>query len=300
MLITKSPRRRESDRDSESHLETRLKSDRLLEGQGLGKYAEAFDENDIDLDVLPVLSDDELKELGLSLGHRKKLLMAIGKLGGGVGVVGADVDQPAVASTADTTPPSGEAERRQLTVMFCDLVGSTALSTKLDPEDMGDVIRAYQETCTRVVESCGGHVAKYMGDGILVYFGYPMAHEYDAENAVRAGLEIAETVPRLRVGNVEDLAARIGIATGLVMVGELVGAGAAREEAVVGDTPNLAARLQDVAAPGSVAIAGETRQLLGDMFELESMGQRALKAGQSHFRICRGVTGDSRCSKRRF
>src|SRR5262249_49411139 len=154
----------------------------------------------------------------------------------------------ATAPAHETTTPS--AERRQLTVMFCDLVGSTALSARLDPEDLRGVIGAYHRCCTEVVERDGGFVAKYMGDGVLAYFGYPQAHEHDAEHAVRAGLRLVEAVPKLTAGL--PLQIRVGIATGLVVVGDLIGAGAAQEQAVVGETPNLASRLQALAEPGAV------------------------------------------------
>src|SRR5262245_29267362 len=169
------------------------------------------------------------------------------------------------------------AERRQLTVLFCDLVGSTALSTRLDPEDMGRVIRAYQSTCTDEVGRWGGHIAKYMGDGVLAYFGWPHAHEDEAERAVRAGLAIVNTVAGLETPVNAPLAARVGIATGLVMVGELIGQGAAQEQTVVGETPNLAARLQALAAPGSVVISQATRRLVGGLFELTDLGPRRFK-----------------------
>ena len=192
---------------------------------GRERYVEAFEANDIDLAVLRTLNADDLKELGVaSLGHRKKLLEAITAL-----TLRSSAAPAADASAPDPTTPIArrDAERRQLTVMFCDLVGSTELAVKLDPEDMGAIIRAYQECCAECVKRWNGHVAKYMGDGVLVYFGYPRAHENEAERAVRAGLALAEAVGRLKAPTGESLAARIGIATGLVMVGELVGEGAA-------------------------------------------------------------------------
>ena len=215
---------------------------------GLERYAEAFRDNDIDACILHTLSADDLRELGVSsLGHRKKLLDAIAQL--------RDADRTVRTGSSGTPQPRSAAERRQLTVMFCDLVGSTELSARLDPEDMGALIRTYQESCAERVKQWEGHVAKYMGDGVLVYFGYPRAHEDDAERAVRAGLALIEAVGRMTVSSDETLAARIGIATGLVMVGDLVGEGAAQEQTVVGETPNLAARLQALAQPGGVVIA---------------------------------------------
>ncbi len=232
-----------------------------LDQLGFAQFAETFAENDIDLAVLPHLTEQDLKDLGLTIGQRRKLLVAI----------------RALADDGDPAEPATGAERRQLTVMFCDLVGSTALSAKLDPEDMGEVIRAYHARCSDVVKRWDGHVAKYMGDGVLVYFGYPQAHEDDAERAVAAALEIGTAVSGLTIGDTERLAARIGIATGLVMVGELIGDGAAREQTVVGETPNLAARLQAIAAPGWAVVSASTRRLAAGMFEFEDLGTMQLK-----------------------
>jgi len=234
-----------------------------LRGLGLERYEQAFRDHDIGLDLLPTLTAAELRELGVaSLGHRKRLLAAIAALDGQAG--------PRAAAAA-------QAERRQLTVMFVDLVGSTALSARLDPEDMREVLHAYQNTVTGEIVRVKGHVAKLMGDGVLAYFGWPRADEDDAETAVRAGLAIAQAVARLATPTGEPLAARVGIATGLVVVGDLVGEGSAREEAVVGETPNLAARLQEVAQPGSVVIAEGTRRLLGEVFELQGLAPTPLK-----------------------
>ncbi|HEY7599025.1 MAG TPA: adenylate/guanylate cyclase domain-containing protein, partial [Candidatus Limnocylindrales bacterium] len=258
------------------------------------RYAEAFAANDIDASVLRTLNADDLKELGVtSLGHRKKLLEAIAAL----------TPQPSAApvaaapAPASATPAPREAERRQLTVMFCDLVGSTGLAARLDPEDMGRVIRAYQDCCAEVVRRWDGHVAKFMGDGVLAYFGWPQAHEDDAERAVRAGLDMAAAVGRLQAGDDESLAARVGIATGVVMVGELIGAGAAQEQAVVGETPNLAARLQALAAPGAVVISQSTRRLLGGLFELDDLGPQRLKGFAEPLAAWR-VAGEGRAEGR--
>jgi class 3 adenylate cyclase len=236
---------------------------------GLERYAQAFQEHEIDAEILPKLTASDLKEIGItSVGHRRKLLESIAAL-----------DEPALASQAEPGAPAETAprtrsagERRQLTVLFCDLVGSTELSAKLDPEDLGQVIRAYHGACTEVVKRWGGHVAKYMGDGVLAYFGWPQAHEDEAERAVRAGLAIVDTLAGLETPAGKLLAARIGIATGLVMVGELIGEGAAQEQTVVGETPNLAARLQALAKPGHVVISQATRRLLGGLFELAELG----------------------------
>jgi class 3 adenylate cyclase len=182
-----------------------------------------------------------------------------------------------VATTSSTPSPRPEdrAERRQVTVMFSDLVGSTALSARMDPEDLREVISAYQKCVAETVRRFGGFVAKYMGDGVLIYFGYPRAHEDDAERAVRAGLELAAAVTALKTH--APLQTRVGIATGLVVVGDLIGSGASQEQAIVGETPNLAARLQGVAEPSSVVIAESTRKLLGNLFELEDLGAQDLK-----------------------
>ena len=168
-------------------------------------------------------------------------------------------------------------ERRQLTVMFCDLVGSTPLSVEFDPEDVANAIRAYHASCAKIVARWDGHIAKFMGDGVLVYFGWPRAHEDDAERAVEAGLELTLAVSTLDTAIGRPIAARVGIATGLVMVGETTGTGTARERAVVGETPNLAARLQGIAEPGTVVVAASTRQLLGNLFETADLGEHLLK-----------------------
>ena len=245
---------------------------RWLAEQGLGHHAEAFAANGIGGDILRELTDVDLRELGLNLGDRKRLLKAIAALDAG------STDAPAETGEPCATPAiSHEAERRRLTVMFVDLVGSTALSATLDPEDMREVIRAYQNTVAGEIGRFEGHVAKFMGDGVLAYFGYPRAHEDEAEQAVRAGLALAQTVGRLKAPTSKPLSARIGIATGLVVVGNLVGEGAAEEHAVVGDTPNLAARLQALADPGRVVIADATRRLLGMGFEIEDLGEREFK-----------------------
>ena len=184
--------------------------------------------------------------------------------------------QPRVSDCADIAPPPQDtAERRQVTVMFSDLVGSTALSARMDPEDLREVISAYQKCVAETVHRFGGFVAKYMGDGVLVYFGYPQAHEDDAERAVRAGLELIAAVGALK--SAAPLQTRVGIATGLVVVGDLIGSGEAQERRIVGETPNLAARLQGIAEPNTVVIAESTRKLLGNLFELEDLGAKDLK-----------------------
>ena len=244
-----------------------------LRSLGLGKYEAAFRENEIDETVLPSLTHETLKELGVSaVGHRLKLLDAIAALGN---VQGAKAPSAAAAPSTSSKRPEGRAERRQVTVMFSDLVGSTALSARMDPEDLREVIWAYQKCVADTVQRFGGFVAKYMGDGVLVFFGYPQAHEDDAERAVRAGLELIAAVGALKTH--APLQTRIGIATGLVVVGDLIGSGASQEQAIVGETPNLAARLQGLAEPNSVVIADSTRKLVGNLFEFEDLGAKDLK-----------------------
>src|SRR5215472_16494631 len=181
------------------------------------------------------------------------------------------------AAASPITPVAASAERRLLTVMFCDLVGSTALSTRLDPEDMREIIGAYHRCCAEQIAKAGGFVAKYMGDGVLAYFGYPEAHEDDAERGVRAALGLTEAVPKLRTAQEAALQVRIGIATGLVVVGDLIGEGAAQEQGVVGDTPSVAARLQSLAEPGQIVISESTRRLMGSLFEYRDLGRVTLK-----------------------
>jgi len=241
-----------------------------LRGLGLEQYVPAFRDNDIDGEVLRRLTAEDLRELGIaSIGHRRRLLDAIAALGKG--------QHAAEVKSIPADGVSGQAERRQLTVMFCDLVGSTALGARLDPEELREVIGAYHRCVATVVERAGGFVAKYMGDGVLAYFGYPRADEHDAERAVRAGLALVEAVAELDAAAGARLQARVGIATGLVVVGDLIGRGAAQEQAVVGETPNLAARLQALAAPGTVVIAPSTRRLTGGLFDYEDLGAVEIK-----------------------
>ena len=238
-----------------------------LEKLGMSEYAQRFAENGIDVSVLRYLTDQDLEKIGVLLGHRRKMLAAIAEL---VGAVQAP-PQPALTESK----PKDTAERRQVTVMFSDLVGSTALSARMDPEDLREVISAYQKCVTETVQRFGGFVAKYMGDGILIYFGYPQAHEDDAERAVRAGLELIQALGGLKSS--APLQTRVGIATGLVVVGELIGSGEAQERGIVGETPNLAARLQGIAEPNTVVIAESTRKLIGNLFELQDLGAREVK-----------------------
>jgi predicted ATPase/class 3 adenylate cyclase len=289
--------------------------DEWLERLGLSRHRAVFAEHDIDREILPDLTDQDLEKLGLSLGHRKKLLRAIAELG-----------RPESGPQREPEPAPRAAERRQLTVLFCDLVGSTELAGQLDPEDLRDVMGAYQAACAQVIDYFDGHVAKYLGDGVLAYFGWPFTHEDDAERAVRAGLALVAAVGRLgepeaqpnappasaaerRVtlrstrpaladpGAGMPLEARVGIATGIAVVGDLVGEGAAREEAVVGETPNLAARLQALAAPGSVVISQATRRLVGGLFELDDLGPQRLKGFAEPLAAWR-VAGEGRAEGR--
>jgi class 3 adenylate cyclase/predicted ATPase len=231
---------------------------------GLEQYEPAFRTNDVDAEVLPRLTADDLISIGVtSVGHRRRLLDAIAALAGG-------------APTSRDAPVGADAERRQLTVMFCDLVGSTELSVRIDPEDLREVIGAYHCAVAEIVTGFDGFVSRYMGDGVLVYFGYPQAHEDDAERAVRAGLGVIDAVRRLDIASVK-LRTRVGIATGLVVVGDLIGGGAVQERSVVGETPNLAARLQALAEPDTVVIAAGTRRLLGALFEYHDLGNIELK-----------------------
>ena len=258
-----------------------------LRGLGLEQYEPAFRDNYVDADVLPDLTAEDLIGLGVTaIGHRRKLLSAIAELGAEApaaasavtaapGNLPAPVPTPAPPSAPAPAPaPAPAAERRQLTVMFCDLVGSTALSTRHDPEDLRDLIGGYHRAVAETVGRFDGFVAKYMGDGVLIYFGYPHAHEDDAERAVRAGLAVIEAVGKLPAR--EDLRVRLGVATGLAVVGDLIGEGAAQERGVVGETPNLAARLQAMAAPNTLVIGEATRRQIGGFFDLEDLGPQQL------------------------
>jgi class 3 adenylate cyclase len=241
---------------------------------GFEQYEAAFRENEIDDTVLPRLTAEDLRELGVgSVGHRRKLLDAIAAL---------RADASLKAPPSEHLPSIGRsakdaAERRQLTVMFCDLVGSTALSARLDPEDTREIIGAYHRCCAEQITKAGGFVAKYMGDGVLAYFGYPQAHEDDAERAVRGALALIEAVPTIRTAQDVALQVRVGVATGVVVVGDLIGEGAAQEQGVVGETPNLAARLQALADPAQVVIAQSTRRITGGLFEYRDLGRVTLK-----------------------
>src|SRR4051794_24108515 len=240
---------------------------------GLGRYDAVFASNGIDFDVIRSLSDADLRELGLTLGDRKRLLQAAARLGD---EPRPDTVIPAVASVMSSEPLREDAggERRQLTVMFCDLVGSTALSEKLDPEELRSLLHVYRTLCGEVIARYDGYIARYVGDGILTYFGWPTAHEDDAERAVRAALEIVATVKQ--ASSTENLSVRIGIATGPVVVGETAGVGD-QSKLAIGSTPNLAARLQGLATADQIVIATSTRRLVGNAFELTDLGEHDLK-----------------------
>jgi class 3 adenylate cyclase/predicted ATPase len=272
-----------------------------LRNLGFGQYEAAFRDNSVDADILPRLTPEDLKELGVtSVGHRRKLLDAIAELRSTALPSRPPIEEPAPSFPPEPSPDKVfqvSAERRQLTVMFCDLVGSTALSARLDPEDMRSVISAYHKAAASAIQSQGGFVAKYMGDGVLAYFGYPQAHEDDAERAVQAGLAITNAAPRLENPSGEPLHVRVGVATGIVVVGDLIGSGEASERGVVGDTPNLAARLQGIAKPDSLVIAEATRRLVGDLFELNDLGAQELKGiggGTRAFEVLRPRSVESR------
>jgi class 3 adenylate cyclase/tetratricopeptide (TPR) repeat protein len=260
-----------------------------LEGLGLGQYRTLFADQAIDSDVLPDLTEEDLMRLDLPLGHRKKLLKAIGDLPGRQ-----TTERQAPVRLAQARP---DAERRQLTVLICDMVESTALAAKLDPEELRKVMGIYLDACANAVTSLGGFIARYTGDGIVAYFGYPAALEDAAERAVRAGLEICQTIPNLAPMPDVTLHVRTGIATGLVVVGDLLGEGAAREEAVVGETPVLAARLQTLAPPDGVVIAGSTRRLIEGVFEVEFLGMcdlKGLPGVRPVWRVVREAASESR------
>jgi class 3 adenylate cyclase len=257
--------------------------DQWLDGLGLSKYSTVFAENEIDLATLPHLDEADLKDLGLPVGPRKKLLAAIAQL------------QSTEQFQVDAEQSRRDAERRQLTVLFCDLVGSTALSQRLDPEDFRAVIQSFQEACAAAIQAHGGYVAKHLGDGLLAYFGYPQAQEDDAVRAVRAGLAMARAVAGLEAS--EPLQARVGIETGLVVVGDMMGASMSQQGEISGETPNLAARLQQIAEPGSVVVGPTTRRVLGGAFTLEDLGPQMLKGVSMPISAAR-VLGEVRAESR--
>jgi class 3 adenylate cyclase/tetratricopeptide (TPR) repeat protein len=255
-----------------------------LQQLGLSRYWATFAEHAIDFDVLPTLTDADLRELGLALGDRRRLLLAI----------------PGLAAAIDSREPDSEfwtpaGERRQLTVMFCDVAGSTELATRLDPEQLRDLMQAYQRACAEVIARYEGHIAQYLGDGVMAYFGWPRAHEDDAIRAIQAALELVEAVSGL--GFAEPIVVRVGIHTGLVVVGETGRGDASVPKTAVGDTPNIAARLQAIADPGSIVVSERTRVLARGLFEYGDLGVHTLK-GLTHplrvFRVLESPAIDSR------
>jgi class 3 adenylate cyclase/tetratricopeptide (TPR) repeat protein/ABC-type lipoprotein export system ATPase subunit len=246
---------------------------------GLGKYMEAFVQNDVDLRALSHVTEADLRELGVSLGHRKIILAAINEL---------PLISPSLETSQPHTQESGQeqiADRRLLSVLFCDLVGSTALSAQLDPEDMHELIRRYQDSVAGAITRFGGYVAKYLGDGVLAYFGWPMAYEDHAERSIRAALQALAAVEAFQSPDGGQLKARIGIASGQVVVGDIAGSGANERASIAGDTPNLAARLQGAAAPGQIVVADSTRRLAGQSFEIENLGAHELKGFKSRIAL---------------
>jgi class 3 adenylate cyclase len=262
-----------------------------LEANGFARFSDIFEENEIDGEALLELTEQHLKDFGIALGPRLKLLKAIQSLRRE-----ADEKPPVPEPTAkpgSLGPRVSEAERRQLTVLFCDLVGSTELSARLDPEDLREVIGRYQDACAEVIGRFEGHVARFLGDGALAYFGWPRAHEHAAERAVRAGLALVEVIAQQQPG----MQARVGIATGSVVVGDLIGRESADMDVVIGETPNLAARLQALAEPGTVVIGEATRRLVGGLFELNDLGPQRLKGFAEPLAVWRAA-GESRADGR--
>ena len=269
-------------------------------GLALEQYAPAFHDNDVDDEVLWELTADDLISIGVtSVGHRRKLLAAIAILKSETAsTLAADAsDEPSPTLASVSAARSTDAERRQLTVMFCDLVGSTEISASLDPEDLSDVIKAFQKGCVSSVTGFGGSVAKYMGDGALVYFGYPEAHEDDAERAIRAGLALIDAMAAMQLSVPVLPQVRVGIATGVVVVGELIGEGSSQERVAVGETLNLAARIQAVASPNSVVVPELTHRLAGAAFDYEELGLHELKGIPDAARLWR-VVGESKARGR--
>ena len=270
-----------------------------LNGVGLGKYCKVFTENDVDLRALPHLNSDDLQALGVSLGHRKIMLAAIAALRASeVPKVGEKPD-PMISGDGRRPTTSAELgpELRLISVLFCDMVESTDMSARFNAEDMHDLITLYQEGVANSIEQFGGYVAKFMGDGVLAYFGWPEAYEDHAERAIRAGLKAVERVSSLKTPAGAPLRSRVGIASGRVVVGDLVGGGVLDRGQVAGETPNLAARLQSIADPGEILIADNTRRMAGNAFEIQALGARDLKGFPLpilSFRVVREHDFDSR------
>src|ERR1700730_10859069 len=248
----------------------------LLKELGLQQYSGVLADNDIDYDLLPDLTESDFEKLGLSLGHRRKLVKAVAAL------------RPApIKEEAPGTSETQEAERRQVTVLFSDLVGSTALANEIDPEDMSALIKRYQDVCAGAIARFDGFIAKFMGDGVLAYFGYPQAQEDAAERSVYAALAIIDGLSQLNRPDGKPLKTRVGIATGVVVIGDIIGSGAAREHSIVGETPNLAARLQTLAEPNSILVSQSTHHLLGRQFNYQSLGEQVIKGFANPVRVWR-------------
>ena len=259
-----------------------------LKDLGLSRFAKAFEENEIDFEALPYMTDDMLARIGMPIGPRAKVLAAISKLTAS----GADAERPEPAEAGPPSQPR-QSERRQITIMFCDLVGSTALAEQLDPEDFRSLMEVYQKKCGAIIQRYEGHVSQYRGDGIEAYFGWPSAREDAAERAVRVGLEIAASVKTISVA--APLSVRIGISTGMVVVGEMGSGDPSIPSSAVGDTPHIAARLQSLASPDSVVISKATSRLVVGRFDQESLGPKTLKgiAEPVHAYIVHGVRDNS-------
>lgn len=258
-----------------------------LASLGLQQYTAAFAAHDVGWATLPLLTDDDLKELGLSLGHRRLLQQALRQR---------QAVPPGTVTLPSSQPPA-RGERRQITVLFCDLVGSTEWSHRLDPEDLRNLIHAYYSSCCRIIEQSGGFIARVIGDGILAYFGYPAAREDAAECAIRAGLRVVDAVSRENHAGAGRLEVRIGLATGLSVVSDMVGVGFSELHAVMGQTPNLAARIQALGAPGTVAIADDTRRVAGGFFVYGDLGLHELKGFAQPVQVWR-VVGESQAGAR--
>ncbi len=264
-----------------------------LEKIGLAQYADLFAKNDIDWEILAELNEQDLEKLGVSLGHRKKLIKAISE------ARSASLQAPKRLDEAQATigTANARAERRHLTVLLCDLVGSTALSARLDPEDLRGILHEFQRCCGDAIRRYEGHIARFMGDGVLAYFGFSTAHEDDAERAVNTALEMVESVSALTIPTAQKLEVRVGIASGLVVVGDLIGEGPAREFALVGDAPNLAARLQAIAEPNHILVASRTRHLLGKLFEFADLGDHNIKGLDRPIHVWRVLASSSVASR---
>ena len=263
-----------------------------LEALGLAKYVDVFNENEIDFEALPYLTERMLERLGLPIGPRAKVLAAILALASSRDA-GRDIKTTQIGPV-ELPAQNRQAERRQITVVFCDIVNSTSLAGRLDPEDLGSVIRAYQRACEGIVERHGGNVARYFGDGVMAYFGWPVTHEDAAERAVRAGLEVVEVMKGITTP--EPLSVRVGISTGIVLIGEKRAGNPAIPADAIGETPYLASRLQSIATPNSVVIAEATSRLLSARFDLEDLGPQSLKGVSEPVRVLRvrGVQDDWR------